>query len=82
MKTNRSCSVDLMSTKINTLCIRLSLTIDKNGQHERKHMVLFERDLEQFIPAFLKVMNAYKKRKSEAVLVKLPSVQQSIEFPL
>lgn len=81
MNTKRRCFVDLVPTRINTLCMRLAVGEEKGTRTAYKRMVLFEEDLEQFAPAFFKAFNAYKKHKAQKEKARQPRVQQTLEFP-
>jgi hypothetical protein len=59
----------------------MAVAEDKGARTEYKRLVLFEDDLEQFLPAFFKVFNAYKKQKAQSQKAKQGFVQKSIEFP-
>lgn len=56
---NRCYFIDLLPTKINKLCLRLAIGHDKGDHMEYARIVLFEKDIKNFINAFCGVMHEY-----------------------
>lgn len=56
---NRCYFVDLLPTKINKMCFRLAIGHDKGNYTRYARIVLFEKDIQNFINALCGVMHEY-----------------------
>jgi|GEM_PF-2061055 len=56
---NRCYFIDLMPTARNEWCIRMALGYDKGERTEYARIILFEKDMQCFVSAFLGVMQEY-----------------------